>query len=123
MNIEKYSKLAWNELTMVGLTRNYNHVSIILRNNDLVSLGINRRKTHPLAMRYGYRNQELHSELDALIKIPKIHRNNLVLLNFRFDTQGELKMSKPCSLCMPWCVATFDEIYYSVPDGLVQMVL
>lgn len=86
-----------------------------------MGIGINKRKTHPLAMKYGYRSCELHSELDALLKVPKNNREDLILLNFRFGPKGDMKLSKPCNLCLPWCMNTFKEIHYSVPNGLVQL--
>lgn len=122
MNIEKYSKLAWEATKHLQPVRNHCHASIILRDDKLVSLGLNRRKTHPLANVYGYRNNELHSELDALIRVPRHQRDGLVLLNFRFSPKGDLRMSRPCPLCLPWCKATFVEIHYSIPDGMVQMM-
>lgn len=121
MDITKYRRLAWKELQTVENHRNYDHVSIILKKNKFMSIGTNRRKTHPAAMIKGYRHNELHSELDALLRICHTQRNNLTLLNFRFGPKGDLKISKPCKLCLPWCTDAFVEIFYSVPDGLVQM--
>lgn len=121
MDIAKYREIAKKECFSISNWRNHNHVSLILRDNRLVGMGINKRKTHPLAMKYGYRSCELHSELDALLKVPKHLRNNMILLNFRFGPKGDMKLSKPCRLCLPWCMNTFKEIYYSVPDGLVQL--
>jgi len=28
-------------------------------------------------------------------------------------------MSKPCNKCLPWCVAIFDNIWYTTNGGLV----
>lgn len=121
MDIAKYRELARDTIFSIDKWRNHNHCSIILRNDRIVGLGTNRRKTHPLAMKYGYRSCELHSELDALLKVPKNSREDLILLNFRFGPKGDMKLSKPCNLCLPWCMATFKEIHYSVPDGLIQL--
>jgi hypothetical protein len=93
----------------------------VVADNRIVGIGTNKRKTHPLAMKYGYRNCELHSELDALLKVPKNQQSDLVLINFRFGPKGDMKLSKPCAKCLPWCINTFDEIYYSIPNGLVQL--
>lgn len=121
MNIDKWRWIAEEEFFNIHQYRNHNHVSIIIRDNRILGIGINRRKTHPLAALYGYRHDELHSELDALIKVPKNQRWDMTLINFRFGPRKDLKISKPCLKCLPWCKATFDEIWYSVPDGLVLM--
>lgn len=121
MEITKYKKIAWEEYLESDNNRNYNHVSIIANSSRVLGIGTNKRKTHPLAMKYGYRNCELHSELDALLQIDKLFRRDMILINFRFNPKGEMLLSKPCRLCLPWCYDSFDEIYYSIPDGLVQL--
>jgi hypothetical protein len=121
MDIAKYRDIAYEEYQNSSQLRNYNHVSIVVADNRIVGIGTNKRKTHPLAMKYGYRNCELHSELDALLKVPKNQQSDLVLINFRFGPKGDMKLSKPCAKCLPWCINTFDEIYYSIPNGLVQL--
>jgi hypothetical protein len=121
LDIAKYRDIAYKEFKNINQYRNHNHVSLIAQDNRISGIGINKRKTHPLAMKYGYRSCELHSELDALIKVPKWDRNEMILINFRFGPKGDMKLSKPCALCLPWCMEIFDEIYYSVPDGLIQL--
>ena len=83
------------------------------------SIGTNVFKTHPKAKRLGYRYDEMHSELDALLKAPQ--RKNLHLYNFRFNRFGEMRISRPCKLCMPWCIAIFDKIYFTTPEGVERI--
>ena len=94
------------------------HVSIIVRKNEIVSVGTNNFRTHPMAKKYGYRFDEVHSELDALLRY-KGPKDNLKLINYRFNRFGEMRMSKPCTTCLPWCLALFDNIWYSTNDGIV----
>lgn len=101
------------------IERKKKHVSMIVRKGVIESFGINQFKTHPLAKKYGYRYDEVHSELDAFLKY-KGPRDNLVLINFRFNRYKEMRMSRPCKLCVPWCDAIFDEIYHTTEDGLVK---
>lgn len=96
------------------------HTSLIVRKGTVVSVGTNENRTHPLAKKYGYRYDEVHSELDALLRY-RGPKNNLVLVNYRMNRFGDFRMSKPCSKCMAWCVAIFDKIYYTTHDGLVQL--
>lgn len=101
--------------------KQFRHVSIILRKNKIVSVGINQKKTHPEANKIGYIFAGRHSELDALIRVPKDQRKDLTLLNYRFNKQGQLRLSKPCLKCMPWCLDIFDEIYYSTNKGMEKL--
>ena len=96
------------------------HVSLIVRKNEIVSVGTNHFRTHPLAKKYGYRFDEVHSELDALLRY-KGPKDNLVLVNYRFNRFGDMRMSKPCCMCLPWCSAVFDEMWYSTNDGMVNL--
>ena len=95
------------------------HVSLIVRKNEIVSVGTNHFRTHPLAKKYGYRFDEVHSELDALLRY-KGPKDNLVLINYRFNRFGDMRMSKPCCMCLPWCSAVFDEMWYSTNEGMVN---
>lgn len=96
------------------------HTSLILRKGVVVSVGTNDNRTHPLAKKYGYRYDEVHSELDALLRY-RGPKNNLVLVNYRMNRFGDFRRSKPCCKCMPWCIGIFDKIYYTTHDGLVQL--
>jgi len=98
------------------------HVSLIVRKNEIVSVGTNHFRTHPLAKKYGYRFDEVHSELDALLRY-KGPKDNLVLVNYRFNRFGDMRMSKPCCNCLVWCEALFDDIWYSTNDGMIQFSL
>ena len=96
------------------------HVSIIIRKNEIMSIGTNKFKTHPMAKKYGYRFDEVHSELDALLKY-KGPKDNLKLFNFRFNSFGKTRMSKPCFLCNSWCSVIFDEIYYTTSTNIERL--
>jgi hypothetical protein len=98
------------------IPRRKKHCSIILHKNKIVAVGINRFKTHPLAVKHGYLFGEVHSELDAFLKCEK--RDGLELWNFRFNTLGEMRISRPCPKCLPWCMKVFDNIYYTMNDGI-----
>jgi hypothetical protein len=94
------------------------HASLIVRKGRLLAVGTNAFKGHPVAHKLGYRYSEMHSELNALLKCPL--RDRITLINVRYNKQGQLRMARPCPLCLPWCQAVFDEIYYSCPDGRMR---
>jgi len=33
---------------------------------------------------------------------------------------GDMRMSKPCCCCLPWCDYVFDDIWYSTNGGMVK---
>ena len=117
MNKTRLVKLAKE---YVNFDHKFKHVSIITdkRVIEIYAIGTNRVKTHPLCLRYGYKYPFLHSELDALSKIPRwVDTTNTYLFNFRFNNRRELRLAKPCKTCLPWCIMTFKEIYYSTNKG------
>lgn len=103
----------------VDLDRKKKHVSIIVRKGEIVSIGSNQYKTHPIAKAIGYRYEEMHSELNALLNTDQ--RKNLHLYNFRFNRFGEMRLARPCCLCMPWCKVIFKTIHYTTIDGVLEM--
>jgi len=121
MNESKIVKLADTALPVsLSIPRPKKHVSIIVRKNELVSVGTNMVRTHPQAKKLGYRFSELHSELDALLRY-KGPKDGLKLFNFRFNRFGDMRKSKPCSLCLPWCLGLFEDIWYTTDDGIFKL--
>lgn len=107
----------------LAIPRNKKHTSLIVRKSQLVSVGDNSFKGHPLAQKIGYRFEEQHSELNALLRMPKKDWDKLILINLRFNAKGDMRMARPCKLCQPWCNAIFDEIHYTCPDGCIRRLL
>jgi len=107
-------------LAMSNNTR-FRHVSLIVNKSNIVSVGINSRKTHPLAQKHGYRFDAKHSELDAYLRLTDKNMYGLILVNFRFNCRGQLRNSKPCQNCLSWCKELFDEIWFSHNDGMHKL--
>ena len=116
--ITKYTDIAMP--ISLEIPRPKKHVSIIIRKNEIVSIGTNNFRTHPMAKKLGYRFDEVHSELDALLRY-KGPKDNLKLINYRFNRFGNMRMSKPCCKCLPWCLALFDELWYSTDSGIMKL--
>jgi hypothetical protein len=118
--LQEYLKMAYP--ICLSIPRQKKHVSLILHKNKIVSVGTNSFKTHPKAKEIGYHFEEMHSELEAYQRVPfKIKKKKLTLVNVRFNRFGEMRMSRPCELCSPWCREIFNEIYYTTDEGLVRM--
>ena len=114
---KKYDKLiSIAKPICVNIPRQKRHCSLIVCKNEIIAVGTNSFKTHPQAKRLGYRYDEMHSELDAYVKASG--KKNLHLYNFRFNRFGEMRIARPCKICMPWCMAVFDIIFFSTRDGL-----
>jgi len=106
----------------LDIPRQKKHVSLVLVKNKIVATGSNYFKTHPMAKEIGYPFDEMHSELDAFRKVPKHLRDeNLILMNFRFNQFGQMRMARPCKLCLGWCKEVFHTIYYSTNEGMQRM--
>lgn len=116
--IERFTPLA-RELATTN-HRPARHVSMIFLRGRIVSVGMNLKDvTHPFAAKQNYLFDALHSEADAYLKLHHKLRQSpkLVLLNFHWSNRLELKMSRPCRLCMPWCYEIFHRIWYSTGNG------
>lgn len=118
MNIEKYIDIAYDASKDLE-NRDKKHISLVLnKKGDILVVGKNYKKTHPIQLKYAYPYDYLHSETDALriMNKQKIQLGNLKLLNFRFSKTGVMGMSRPCSICIKWCQEIFEEIWYFCPD-------
>lgn len=116
--LDDYAKMAFPRA--LEISRSQKHVSLILdRKGNVLSVGNNNHRMHPEAAKIGYRFDELHSELDAMLRLhPRDkHSKSLILFNFRFNRFGDIRMSRPCAKCMPWCTALFKRIIYTTRHG------
>ena len=94
------------------------HISIILYKGRVEAIGSNAIKTHPMAVQHGYLFGEMHSELDAFLRVGE-RKRGLVLFNVRFNRFGQMRMARPCPRCMPWCCGAFSEIWYTTDEGVL----
>tara|TARA_Y100001937_G_scaffold56690_2_gene77883 strand:- start:118 stop:483 length:366 start_codon:yes stop_codon:yes gene_type:complete len=115
--IEKFIDIA--KPISMGIDRKKKHCSLIIHKNNVISVGTNHFKTHPKAKEIGYRYDEVHSELDALLRCKQ--RGGLTLVNVRFNRFGDMRIARPCRLCMPWCKMMFDKIYFTTPEGIERL--
>jgi len=76
------------------------HVTFILSKNKLLSIGINKPKTHPKTIKYSYcHSVGIHSELSAVLKLGKENCSNYTFVNVRLKKDGTVGSSKPCKGC------------------------
>ena len=95
--------------------------------NELVSIGVNQKKTHPLQKKYGDNphRQFLHAEIDAIVKGCRARRGDLsgcymYVARAKEDDNGAFVrgMAKSCAGCYD-CAENFGirGIYYTTYDG------
>jgi tRNA(Arg) A34 adenosine deaminase TadA len=102
------------------------HFSFACKKNEVYAVGWNQPfKTHPLAKKFGYKFNCIHSELHAILKlnVKPSELRKYTLVNVRLDKQGEVKMSKPCKVCQKLLgVFQFAEVYYSTNLGTFEVM-
>lgn len=118
----------------VALTSEYERVNvgaIIVQNNDIISTGVNRSRTHPVQRKYNYlyrftepdgcnteSNHFIHAEIDAIIKCRNIDLAGASIYVSRRMLNGKFAMCRPCPACMGAIIdAGIIDIYYTSVDG------
>jgi deoxycytidylate deaminase len=103
--------------------------SAIVIDGDVISLGVNSKKTHPLQARYSSEPESicLHAEIDAIknalrhIRPEDFRRSTIYVLRYKFrDTSrksSQWGLAKPCSGCAR-AIAAFgiSKVVYTI-DG------
>lgn len=109
--------------------RNSRVAACIVYKNDVVSLGVSERKSHPFQAKYG-KNEEaiyLHAETSAIrnalkyISMNELEKSTLYVCRIKYEDTFKRKLvfglSKPCTGCAR-CISTFGirNVVYSI-DG------
>lgn len=108
---------------------------IAVYKNQILSVGYNTNKTHPLQKKYNkfrninYDNVEpipfLHAEMSCLLQIKEmdIDFNKVELYIYREDKNGNLAMCRPCKACMKMIdTLGIKNIYYTTNNGYAKEV-
>jgi deoxycytidylate deaminase len=103
--------------------------AIIVHNNDIISVGFNRIKSHPIQKKYniyrGFRNENsyIHAEMAALVKTKHLDLKGASIYISRNNGNGENAICKPCAACMK---AILDrgirKIFYTTNEGYEELV-
>jgi len=110
---------------VVGMDHHWKHVSFIAERSSIIAMGWNQPyKTHPMAMKFNYRYNAIHSELHCILNFEKPVKllNKYTFINVRIDDNGSLKMSKPCHICkkLLWSFGV-KEVWYSTSVGTFDL--
>jgi len=98
----------------------FQHGAVVVKSGKPISMGVNKRRTDPLA--FGEDTEAIkchsgyHAEVSALkrIKAP----NNVVLYVARVNAAGMPAMSKPCSRCQEYIDALGIKKIIFTTDGM-----
>ena len=102
--MNKLFDVACSQKTLVKTSR---HATAIVHKNKIISIGVNKLKTHPIMLNYAYVSDKkifIHSEIDALIKVINIWGPDILkqceLYNLRVTNTNRVGTAKPCQGCM-----------------------
>ena len=103
------------------------HVTIAFKKKQILSIGVNKYKTHPKNLNYNYISRlgnnrshlvGIHSELDAVRKLKVIDCSNITFYVIRIDKFGNPNYSKPCSGCLDvFKDVGYKKIFYTNHEG------
>jgi len=126
MNLDKVIEISFALAGKCRHNKRCKHFSFIFDNKRLLSIGCNSPKTHPLNLKYNYRNKQkhnisdvvgTHSEMSSVIKLGYDNCSGLTIVNTRINRNNKLDNSQPCGGCMEMIKQLgFKKIVYSNKD-------
>ena len=119
----KIFNLARNVSKLSNITRHNIGAVLVSKNWDILGVGANVKKTHPLqaelAAKVGLEHKIfLHAELQCLINAKRRDLRSARLFIYREFVDGSTALARPCPICMEGIkMFGIKEIYYTTPDG------
>ena len=125
----------FNVAKAVAKTSQYPRIKIgccIVKKNKILAVGVNQLKSHPMQKRYNkFRplnndniNNNIHAELDAVIKCNKDDLIGASIYVYRESSDTQLRMCKPCEACTELIKRCgIKTIYYTDVDGYYSRLL
>ncbi len=103
--------------------------AVIVCGKDILSVGVNGGKSHPLQKQYNKHrftddsaSHLLHAELDAIIKARPFLKGDATIYVYRELRNGEIGMSKPCPACMKALSDhNISRIFFTTENGFEQL--
>jgi tRNA(Arg) A34 adenosine deaminase TadA len=100
------------------------HIAGVVYKKEMVSTGVNKRKTHPFQALYGSNTHSIYWHAETSAIHGAMYRLNLVqfwkcsLYVIRINNIGQLRYSKPCQGCMRAIkVFNIKRVVYSTNEG------
>lgn len=121
--LKKFFDVAKSASLLSDITRNNLGAVLVSKNWDIISVGSNVRKTHPLqaelAKSVGLEHKIfLHAELAAMVSTKQRNLHGSRLFVYRELRDGSLGLARPCPICIAGAkLFGIRDIYYTTPDG------
>ena len=122
----KIFDLAREVSQLSNITRHNIGAVLVSRNWDVIGVGANVRKTHPLqarlAAKVGLEHKIfLHAELQCLVNCKQRNLDGARLFVYRELVDGSLGLARPCPICLEG-IKQFGikQIWYTTPDGYAK---
>jgi deoxycytidylate deaminase len=92
--------------------------AVIVRNNDVVGIGFNKRKTHPLSKT---RFNNIHAELSAILNAGLESLEGCDIYVYRETRHGETAIARPCLHCLEMLKSlSVSRMYYTTGNGFSE---
>lgn len=117
----KKTAFAYAYANMLNERKKFYHVTLAYLGNKFVEFGVNKSKTHPALVEYGYEKYSfIHSELDLLLKLnkTKFELGDIDVINFCFAQANVRKnrkiyrISRPCKYCSTFVFDEFKSVMF-----------
>lgn len=127
-NEMKYFSVA-REVSKLSDNTRYHIGAIVVKHKNIVGMGRNSRKTHPLQYKLNkwrpkepssVYNGQLHAEIQAIVNTRGIDLNKAEIYVYRETLNDTLACCRPCSACMKLIKQRgIKKIHYTTEDGFV----
>lgn len=122
---EIWDRLAAEAAGRATLVRSSRHAAAILVRGVVVSVGVNKEKTHPIMARHSSREGQvfLHAEMDALADYLGNHGQDLSgteVFVLRLNKMKQRALSRPCEYCCLPALKSFGCPVVHYTTGLVS---
>lgn len=122
--LERLVKLSYKNNHLGTHKGKFRHFSYLIYKNRIISVGYNKPITHPLASEYGLYYAGLHSELNAISKLPYNYKkliNKCDMVNIRLTQIGNICIAKPCEICQQLLKEyQINNVYYTITKGNIK---
>lgn len=132
MNISKRARKYFDVALSVSKLSDYPRIKIgavIAKGGDVISVGFNRKKSHPFQKKYNVHRgcgdeskDYIHAEMSAIVKARHQDLQGATIYVSRNTVHGDTAMCKPCGACMKAIVDSgIKKIFYTSEDGFEEL--
>lgn len=114
--VKRYIVLA-TRAAQAGIHHQHKVGAILVRNGNVISIGANSFKSHPLM---GFKT--LHAEVQALIGCRYKDISGSTMFTSRINKNGKVGMAKPCNICSEVLKSYgIRKVYFTTSDSIEEI--